>query len=35
MPYIWNILYIFALELKHLTYENGDSNFIQKKDYQS
>lgn len=22
MPYIWNILYIFALKIKHLTYEN-------------
>ena len=35
MPYIWNILYIFVTELKHLAYENSDINTIQKKDYQS
>ena len=35
MPYIWNILYIFALELKHLTYENININTLQKKDHQS
>ena len=31
MPYIRNILYIFTVELKLMTYENRD----QKKDHQS
>lgn len=35
MPYIWNILYIFAYEFKAFAYENIDINTLQKKDHQS
>ena len=35
MPYIWDILYIFVIELNHISYEDRDINTLQKKDYQS